>query len=275
MTPFRDVEYMQPEPAPNLLIAVTMCLNPESVAIGYNADCQLIDVSTVAIVSDENESLKNRLAELVNQNISSKIINFVEDTINNETNEITKKTIVDNLQRYAEICDSLKNTRTFEAIKGQFERHSPLNDDTLGVIQTQLSDPSFVDNRKQLQNAAYAILVQEQLSKDGIKALLEVITHILDYVEQHQDQSEHVGVIMDNLHWYALACMYYEKHELNSDGFFILKINNSEAVPYPDNYSADKLLNDKNYTQFKQLRFFTNTSDGRIRYYCLDTTISI
>ncbi|MDA0737311.1 MAG: hypothetical protein O2911_09355 [Bacteroidetes bacterium] len=64
----------------------------------------------VETVSDKNEFLKQRLDALASNNISHEIIEFVENAIKNETNKIIKQTIVDNLQRYAEICGDLKKT---------------------------------------------------------------------------------------------------------------------------------------------------------------------
>lgn len=218
-------------------------------------------------VSAFDKELELQLRNLQKNGISKKTIDFVRDAINNAPNEITKKNIVDNLQRYAEICGSLlKDIHTFKVIKGQFQTKSKLNDDILGFIQAQLSAPPIVDNRKQIQNAAYAILVHKQLSNDGIKAPLKVITHILDYVEQHQNQTDHVGVIMDNLGWYALAYIYCERTD--KDELFD-KMRITVIVGLNMNFESKFLLSCKDYKQFASLSFsqvVNNTVNGGTRY---------
>lgn len=262
--PFSYADCIQQKPCHNLLDAVTMCLNPENSDTEYNYNVQPIpEVSIVATVPDENETLEHILAALVNQNISDETIKFLRYTINNETNKITKQTIVDNLQRYAEICGYLKNIRTFEVIKDQFQKLSNLNNDVLSVIQTQLSEPlpvscsenahHIVDNRKQLQNVAYLILVSEQLSNAGINVPPPLITQILNYVEQHQAQTECVGVIIDNLPWYALACHYCDSKGQLPEHVQVATF--PDRPEFPDFQSAQDLLDCTDYTKLTQ--YFT------------------
>ncbi|MDA0737310.1 MAG: hypothetical protein O2911_09350, partial [Bacteroidetes bacterium] len=75
----------------------------------------------------------------------------------------------------------------------------------MSVINTQLCG-----NTKQIQKDAYLHLVSEQLSNADINVQPTLITQILNYIEENQNQLDHVGVIMDNLAWYALACHYYD-----------------------------------------------------------------
>ena len=194
------------------------------------------------------ERLEGKVRELTKLGISKKTIDFVMDTIANETNTITKQTIVNNLQRYAEICEKI---HTYEAIKGL-----PLIDDVLSVIQKQLSEPlpvsyseigpHIVDNRKQIQNIAYLTLVSEQLSNAGINVPHQLIAQIRNYVEEHQD-TKHVGVIMNNLHWYILTCHYCEcerqlpKH-VKVDGFM-------DTNKFPGFASVQNLLDCKDYAK--------------------------
>ena len=235
-------EDAEPNTSPSFWQAPHACApsNP----IGFDVT-DYLEVSVEVSASDKK--LESKPKTLEQMGISDKIIDFVRHTINNEPNEIIKKTIEDNLQRYATICQSLKDAYTFEAIKDELPKEHILNNDVLSVIQAQLSDPSIVNNLKQLQNNAYLILFSEQLSNDGIDVPRPLITQILDYVKRHQqDKPKHVGVIMGNLHWYALACHYHAPQ-----GVATLKntLNPSEFQ------SAQELLGCMDYTKLTQ--YFT------------------